>query len=104
MQNLNNEFDYWAASVQAAEITWRIIWPIVFAFIAICWVIGMAVWRHLSARVFEMESAKPGPVQAIAVQAVEPLAVIPTPRRRTQSAKTAKAKTGSKSQTAQGIS
>jgi hypothetical protein len=101
MQNLNNEFDYWAASVQTAEITWRIIWPIVFAFIAICWVIGMAGWRYLSARVFEMESTKPEPVQAIVVQVVEPVAPIAVaPRRRTQSPKTTKAKTGSKSQPA----
>jgi hypothetical protein len=101
MQNLNNEFDYWAASIQTAEITWRIIWPIVFAFIAICWVIGMAGWQYLAApRMTEIEPVKPEPAQAIDVQPVESVAPITAPRRRTRSPKTATTKTESKSQTA----
>jgi hypothetical protein len=90
MQNLNNEFDYWTASVQAAEIAWRIVWPIVFAFVAIVWVIFKASCKYAVAQ-FTAE------VPTTIVAALEPpIAVAPKKAQGRKPADTAKGETNSK--------
>jgi hypothetical protein len=90
---LSYEFDYWAASIRLAEILWRIIWPIAFAFIAIVWVIGMASWKYAAAQ-FTVEVAIP--ISTVAVLPEPPIVVAPKKAQGRKPADTAKGKTNSK--------